>query len=247
MLDFSIVTIHLGPIPIHVWGLFVALGFVAATFLAVRWSNGTLVKQNDILDFAVWAIVSAFVGARVGHIIFYDFALYVQHPLDVFKVWEGGLSSFGGFVGALIAGAIFTWHRKIPFIAFSDVFLRALPFGMAIGRIGCYLTREHPGVPCSGVLCVAFPDGVRRLDLGLTEAIFALVIGFSTYALRRLLVRPGATTAFVLIAYGVGRFILDNFRVADARYLTLTPAQWGSAAFVALGLFMVYRIFRSRR
>ncbi|MDO8462929.1 MAG: prolipoprotein diacylglyceryl transferase [bacterium] len=237
---------HLGPIPINIWGLFVAVGFLTATWLAVRLAPRYGMDPEHVLRVAMWAIVAGIIGARLGHVVFYEPAYYLAHPIDVLKVWEGGLSSFGGFLGAVIAVIIMLRVRPRQgtrsLLAWSDLLLLPLALGWCIGRIGCFSIHDHAGIPCDGFLCVPFPDGTRRLDMGLLDGLLALTIFAVAWLLRRRLhARPGTTTAFIVGCYGIGRFLLDFLRVSDTTYLGLTPAQYGSMVLVGVAVATMVR------
>ncbi|MDO8425634.1 MAG: prolipoprotein diacylglyceryl transferase [bacterium] len=260
--NWYLVQLHLGPIPVNVWGLFVAAGFLVGTWLAVRLAPRAGIAQKDVVDVAVWAMVAGMLGARLGHVLLYDPAYYLADPLAILRIWEGGLSSFGGFTGAVIAAWLFIRKHQTPplapprpissrggasfvrshiraLVSYTDLLLWPLMIGWFIGRLGCYAIHDHAGIPCNGYLCVPFPDGVRRLDMGVLDGLLALVIFLVAWPLRhRFAKRPGAMTAFVCIAYGLGRFTLDFLRVADATYLGLTPAQYGSVALVMGGAWL---------
>lgn len=237
--------IRIGPIPIHVWGLFVALGFIVGITLAVRSAARRGMNPKDVADFGTWVIFASIVGARMVHVLAYEPTYYLAHPLAVLRIWEGGLSSFGGFLGALLAAVWFVRRRKISFVRFSDALLIPFTFGWFIGRLGCYSTHLHPGIPCTGFLCVPFPDGTRRLDMGLLDGLLALAIGLLALALRRQLRIEGHTTAFVIGCYGVGRFFLDFLRVGDATYAGFTPAQYGSIILVVVSSVLILRAKRT--
>lgn len=239
--NWYLTTIWLGPIPIQVWGLFVALGFAVAIWLTVKRAPRVGVDPKDVIDAAALVLIAAFIGARLVHVFLYEPAYYLAHLGEIVKVWEGGLSSSGGFLGALLVVAWFVRRRRIAFLAFSDAVLGSLPIGYIIGRLGCHVTRMHPGPACANVLCVPFPDGVRRLDPGLLEVFLWAVIAVAVFAFRRRLVRTGVTTASVIGLYGVGRFFLDSLRIVDARYLGLTPAQYVSIALVIVGASLLWR------
>ncbi|MFH1099043.1 MAG: prolipoprotein diacylglyceryl transferase family protein [Candidatus Uhrbacteria bacterium] len=247
-MSMGITILHLGPIPIHVWGVFVVAGFFAAIALAAHRAPRVGIESARVIDASALAIIASLIGARLGYVFLYDFATYRTDIFAVFRIWEGGLASFGGIIGATL---VFLWyiHRhRIPIIRFSDIITGAMPVGWAIGRIGCFVTHMHPGVACQRWFCALFSDGVRRLDLGITEAVLWLCIAIATLALRQQLkAREGLTTAFVIGAYGFGRFFLDFLRVYDARYFGLTPAQYGSAIIlvVAFALFVHSRQHRA--
>ncbi len=240
--NWHLTTLWLGPIPIHVWGLFVAIGFAVAIWLAVRRAPRAGMEPTHVVDAAVWVIVAAFLGARLVHVFAYEPAYYFAHPNEIVRVWEGGLSSFGGFLGATLAGIWFVHRRRIALLRFSDLILGVLPFGFIIGRGGgCHVTRMHPGIATDRWFGVSFPDGVRRLDMGLLEAVLWVAIAIAAYVFRRSLAAEGRVTAFVMSSYGIGRFLFDFLRVGDATYFGLTPAQYGSAILMLVGVSLLAR------
>lgn len=236
--------LQLGPLPVYVWGLFVAFGFLIATFLTSRRAPRDGFSRNDVWDGALWLLVGGFLGARLLYVVeFWGF--YAGQPLEIFALWRGGLSSFGGFLGAVVALAWFVRRRQIPFRRYADLLAIHLPLGWFIGRFGCYSIHDHAGLPCTGALCVPFPDGSRRLDMGLIDGVGTLAVWFVMLAVARRQLRPGERTAALAIAYGIQRFALDFLRAGvgvDAgtpKYLSLTLAQYGSIALVVIGAVLI--------
>jgi len=240
--DWHLTTLWIGPVPIQVWGLFVALGFALAIILAVRRAPRFGINPVDVVDFSAWAIVAAFLGARLFHVLIYEYAYYLAHLDEIVRVWEGGLSSSGGFIGAAIAGVWFVHRRRIRLIAFADCIVGALPLGYAVGRLGCHFTRMHPGPTCSGgAFCFRFPDGALRLEMASLEIVLWIAIALAVAAFRKRLAGDGRVTALVIGWYGVGRFALDFLRVGDATYFGLTPAQYLSAVLTLIGIALFVR------
>ncbi len=246
---FSLTIIPLGPLHIQVWGLMVALGILAAVLVGSREAKRRGLNENDFVDFASWVALGALVGARLFFAYVYQPAAYLADPLRVLRVWEGGMSSFGGFFGAGIAALIFARVKKIPFAQFADVACYALPLGYGIGRIGCFLIHDHPGTLSHSLLAVRYPGG-SRLDHGLLLSL----VGFALFALFAWINRRRAdnrTRGFLwlfMVLYGGARFFLDFYRAwdlpgSDVRYFMLTPAQYGSALFAAVGAAMLWKTF----
>lgn len=230
--------------PFQTWGTFVALGIFAATYIAYRGASRRGFPKQEIWDLAFWIMLAAFIGARLGHVFFYDWEFFRSHPSEIIKIWHGGLSSFGGFIGAAIVGIAFIKKKKYDFYRYSDLVISGLPLGWAIGRIGCFLIHDHPGTLTHFLLGVKYPDGVRH-DLGLYDSINATLLALVLFMFRKSLGRyPGSVLAVVLIWYGVSRFFLDFLRAYDARYFYLTPAQYGSILFFILGSVLVGKILR---
>lgn len=233
--------IILGPITIQVWGLMIALGIIAATLMMRRLAKRYFLSYELLLDIQIWILVSSFFFARLFHIIFYNLDYYLVNPIDVFKLWQGGASSTGGFLGAVLAIWLFTKKRKISweqFLPYADVMAVSLWLGWGIGRIGCFLIHDHPGTLSHFVGAVNFPAGARH-DLGLYESIvgFALFITFILLFKKLVKKQWGLVALLSSLIYAIVRFFLDFLRAtditgADARYAHLTPAQWGMLVII---------------
>lgn len=239
---FRFTFIPLGPVHIQVWGLFVAAGMLTAAWLGAKKARERGLVADTFLDFASWIIVAALVGARLFHAIAYEPASYVADPWRIFRIWEGGMSSFGGFIGAALAALAFAKIRRIDFRRYADIAAYVLPLGYGIGRIGCFLIHDHPGTLSHFLLSVRYPGG-DRLDHGLLLSL----LGFAIFAWFVSIERKGkGEKGFLykfMVSYGMARFFLDFFRAwdlpgADTRYLFLTPAQYGALLVVALGIWL---------
>jgi phosphatidylglycerol:prolipoprotein diacylglycerol transferase len=149
-----------------------------------------------------------------------------------------GMSSFGGFAGGL-AGA-FLYFRRLgrPWLADADILTEALVVSWIFGRLGCSLVHDHLGAATSFPLGISFRGGTFH-DLGLYEFLFTLCVLVPALRLvRRRARRPGLCVATVCLLYAPVRFGLDFLRIADVRYLGLTPAQWGAMALGAYGTWL---------
>lgn len=245
---FQFELIYLGPITIYVWGIFVALGIIAGITFAYFFSKKYLLSGEVILDMAIWMLLGGFIMARVFHVLFYNPVYFVENPVEIIKVWHGGASSLGGFVGAGVSLWLFAKKRRFSFkelLPYFDIGALGFWLGWGVGRIGCFLIHDHPGTLTHFVLGVKFPDGTR-FDLGLLESILGFILFIVFYLLFKKLIkiRFGLVAAYSIASYAVGRFLLDFLRAApdfpggDVRYLVLTPAQWGMLAVLA-GLTVV--------
>lgn len=252
---FRFTYIPLGPVHIQVWGLLVATGIVAATLVGRREAKRRGLDPEAFLDFASWIIVWALIAARLFHAFVYEPSAYLADPLKVFRVWEGGMSSIGGFIGAAAGALLFAKRRKIAFRAYADVACYAFPLGYGIGRIGCFLIHDHPGTLSHSLLAVQYPGGAR-LDHGLLLSL----VGFGLFALFAYLDRrreaaketEGRFLPLLMVSYGVIRFLLDFYRAydlagSDVRYFSLTPAQYGCLLLIAAGAYLLRRQPRSGR
>lgn len=241
----TLYTIPLGPIEIQVWGLFVALGILTALALSARRLKKNGLNGDIAWSLGLWIILVSFIGARIFHIVFYEPQFYWENPLQIFALWKGGLSVIGGFLGALSAGIWYLGVKKLPFWEYATHVIFYLPLGLGIGRIGCALIHDHPGIPCSGACYLALngPDN-PQYDLGFLLSVSNFIL-FGIFLLldRKKRAQEFYPTIF-LVWYGLVRFFLDFLRtysgpVADARYFGLTPAQYVSLVFLVGGLFFL--------
>lgn len=244
---FRFTTIPLGPIQIQVWGLFVATGIVAAVLVGQKEARRRGLEAEQFVDFACWILVGALISARLFYAIAYESSVYLADPLKIFRVWEGGMSSFGGFFGAAI-GALWHAHRtKLSFLKYADVAAYVLPLGYGIGRIGCFLIHDHPGTLSHSLFAVRYPGG-DRLDHGLLLSLLGFALFAAFYVINRRYKGIGERGFLFLfmVCYGVVRFFLDFYRAwdlpgADTRYLQLTPAQYGCLFFIAVGVWGIIK------
>ncbi len=240
-------SINIGPVGIHVWGLFAAVGFIFGAAMASWQAQRRGLDSKIIFDILPWLILGGLVGGRLGHVLFYALPYYLEHPLEIFAVWEGGLSLFGGFIACLLIGIWYLRRRQVNFMAYADTLVFGLPFGLIFGRIGCFLIHDHPGTATHFFLGVKYPDGVVRHDHGLYEALLAVIMSAVFLYVARRPQSTGTYMAIFCIWYGLARFGLDFYRVADVRYAGLTPAQYLCLVLVATGVGIIVWIRAKRK
>lgn len=230
---FQYTVIPIGPLSIQVWGLFVALGIL--TSFGIIWKRAAKfgMEKEKALDLAFYLILFGLLGARLFHVFMYEPVYFWQNPLDAFKIWQGGMSSFGGIAGAISAFLFYYKKNKIgakEMIANADLFSFASLYGWLVGRLGCLMIHDHLGRQSNSWLAILTPDGAR-LETSLLE-ILALIPLAGLFALLTKRKLPDGFYFYALISYyGILRFILDFFRAtdistADTRLLGLTPAQY---------------------
>lgn len=246
---FEFTTIPLGPITLQVWGLLVALGILAGAWAAARMAVRRGQNPQIIWDLTGWVTIGAFVMARV-FMVLYEPGYYLNDPLEFFRVWHGGFSVMGGFLGATIAGIWFLRRKQVDVHAYADTAIFGLPLGLFIGRIGCFLIHDHPGTLTDFALGVKYPDGVRH-DHGLYLSINGLVLFLLFLWLARKNAKTGTYIVTFLIWYGTVRFFLDFLRatngpIVDTRYLSLTPAQYAAILMVGGGVWFYRKTLMSR-
>jgi phosphatidylglycerol:prolipoprotein diacylglycerol transferase len=193
-----------------------------------------------------WTIVGGIAGAHLFSLLFYFPEKLLANPVTILRVWED-ISSFGGMIGGMLGAGLFFLIRageneRRQALAYLDVIAFVFPVSLAIGRFGCALAHDHPGTTTTFPLAIRLPSGTAFHDLGLYEFLFLALVMVPAFALldRRRRRAGFFLTAFATIYLPV-RFGLDTLRVADARYLGLTPAQWTCAFVLATLPFVAIR------
>lgn len=232
-------TIELGPLTLQVWGLFVALGFLLGAIMAVRLAKQRGQDPKVIYELLPWLIFAGIIGGRLGYVVFYDLPYYLSHPLEIFALWNGGSSIFGGLMACFLVAMMFFKKSQLDAMHYSDTMLFGLPFGIILGRVGCFLIHDHPGTATNFFLGTRYPDGIVRHDLGLEEALLMIVLSGCFVVLARKPRPVGTYAAAFCVFYGATRFCLDFYRLVDVRYLGLTPAQYLCLALMAIGIAIV--------
>ncbi len=238
---------QIGPVPVQVWGFFVALGMVVGTWMLIRALHGK-VKEEQVMDLALWLVIGGIIGARIAHVALYEPGYYVANPAELFKIWHGGLSSFGGFIGSFVSALIYKRTKGkewMKVIQWPDILsLGTIPFLSAwmIGRVGCVMIHDHPGVACDCFLALNNPQKGPILDMALLEIVGLLPLLLFFIFTRKQQRFAAVRFPILLIYYGILRFILDFYRVIDATYLGLTPGQYISVGMVVSGMVYIGKV-----
>jgi len=234
---FTLIQLHLGPIAIQAWGLFVTLGFVVGGAVASWLTKRRGLKPEVVWDMLGWLLLSSMVFGRVFFVLFYYPGYFIERPLEVFAIWQGGMSMMGGLFGAALVAIIYFKRKKLDWFQYSDAIIFGLPIGYAIGRIGCFLIHDHPGIPTSFFLGVQYPDGIIRHDLGLYEIFVGLIL-FLIFLAWQKRAKVGFFLSTFLIGYGVARLLLDFLRLDDPRFAFLTAGQYFGLLLLAGGILV---------
>jgi phosphatidylglycerol:prolipoprotein diacylglycerol transferase len=239
------------PPSIKPFGTLVALGVYVGSIVAARHARQRGLDDKKMSDVVFWVVGIGFIGGHVLDAIFYHPRHILQDPFYIIKLWDG-LSSYGGFIGAIAGALLWQWRKKLPVLPYIECVNSAFPLAWVFGRSGCSTVHDHPGMLSDAWFAVQWPmpnGGVTgRLDLGLIEMVLTIPLAVSFLVLwRRKPVRPiGFYSGWMCVAYAPVRFLLDFLRETDAnggdlRYAFLTPAQWACFGLFAIGLYMLHR------
>ena len=172
-------------------------------------------------DLISYIIISIILGGRIGYVIFYNFSYYLNNPIDVFKIWEGGMSFHGALIGIIIGTYFFSKKIKINMFFFLDVIASVAPLGIFFGRIANFINSELIGKPSDFFWSVIFPkiDMVPRHPSQLYEAIMEGIVLFSiliTVILKKN-IKIGMCSGLFMILYGIFRIFAEQFREPDVQ------------------------------
>ncbi|CAM4110190.1 prolipoprotein diacylglyceryl transferase [Paracoccus yeei] len=235
---------------IHLFGLSFSLRWYALAYLVglivgwriivglmrrpALWGGRTPMRPEQAEELLTWVVLGVVLGGRLGFVLFYEPGYYLANPGQILKLWQGGMSFHGGFLGVVVAAWIYCRRHGVPALGLADALAVATPIGLGLGRVANFINAELWGRPtdlpwgvvfpgeaaqdCPGVsgLCARHPSQLYEAGLEgvvLAAVLFLLVRGG---ALRR----PGLVLGVFLAGYGLSRFVVEFFRQADAQFIT---------------------------
>ena len=235
------------------------------------WAGEPPLTPEQVERLLTWIILGVILGGRLGYVLFYDLPTYLADPLQIVRVWEGGMAFHGGFAGVVIAAIWFCRREKIPMLSLGDLLAVATPVGLMLGRLANFVNAELWGRPTDlpwGVIfpgaaaqtcgelvgvCARHPSQLYQAALeGLLLALVLFWLGFR----RGWFKRPGALMGVFLVGYGLARFVVEFFRQPDAQFVSegnpvglavhwggygLTMGQLLSLPMIAVGLWFAFR------
>ncbi len=208
--------ITLGPLHLRTWGMLVGLGILAGAYLTVRLARSRGIPEDRVWTLTIVVAVAGVLGSRVLWALQPDLiGETIAHPLRLISIWEGGLTFIGGLLAAVAAAVVYLRRAGLPILRMADVAAPGLGLGLAIGRVGCFLTGLHPGRPTSLPWGIDYLGAVRH-PIPLYESTLGLVLLVVGLLLLRRRVAPGATALVVVVGYLIGRSLLDLLRAGAA-------------------------------
>ncbi len=262
----------------YIAGILIAwrLAIVALRRPALWHDNSPPLTTQQFEDLLTWIIVGIILGGRLGFVLFYQPAYYLQNPIEILKVWQGGMAFHGGLIGVVLASLIFAQRHGIPKLPLADLVAHGVPPGLLLGRLANFVNAELWGRPSELPWAVIFPGAAAQdcpdviglcarhpsqlYEAALEGLLLGLLLLWLVYR-RGGFHRPGLITGVFLAGYGLSRFIVEFFRQPDAQFVSpgnplglawhidgygLTMGQLLSLPMIALGLWFVLRSGRTK-
>ncbi len=234
----SFISWEIEPLTIQSFGVMMAIGFLAILYIVTLEAKRKGLSKDHLYNLAFWSLVGALVGSRIPYVLF-NWDQFSGDLLGIFKIWEGGLMFFGGFILALIFSIIYVRSKKLNFWRYADAAALSLPLGHAFGRIGCILgDGGHVGKITTMPWGVLVNGELRHLT-ALYSVIYLFLIFGILFLIRKRKVFDGFIAAMYLVFYGVARFLME-FTREEMLYFGLDLPQWICILMVVLGLGFIY-------
>ncbi|MBX3616204.1 prolipoprotein diacylglyceryl transferase [Nitrosomonas sp.] len=241
------VAISLGPLSIHWYGLMYLLGFALFILLGryrIKHYPHVTFTYEMLDDALFYGMLGVVLGGRLGHVLFYQFGYYLEHPLQTFAIWEGGMSFHGGFLGVFVAMMMLARKYNLSWLAVTDFVIPLIPPGLAAGRIGNFINGELWGRTTDAPWGMVFPyvDELPRHPSQLYQFALEGLLLFIIIWIYSSKPRPtGAVTGMFMIGYGVFRSIAEFFREPEDGFmgvltLGVTMGQWLSIPMILAGI-----------
>lgn len=256
--DIDPVALQLGPLAVRWYGLAYMAGFILG-LLTIRW----MIRRyrdypfgfDQIEGVFTYAVLGVVIGGRLGSIVFYNLDFYLEDPVQIFRIWDGGMSFHGGLIGVIAGVILFCRNKQLPLLAVADLVAIATPIGLFLGRIANFVNGELWGRVTSVPWGVVFPSPAAgplpRHPSQLYEAageglfLFAVLLAISVNA--RLRHSRGFAAGVFLAGYAIIRFLVEFTREPDASYIgILTRGQALSIPMLIVGAALILNAVRTR-
>jgi len=256
--QFDPIAFAIGPVAVRWYGLTYLLAFALFLMLGRLRANDAWrgMTKQDVDDLLFWGVLGVIIGGRFGYVLFYKPGYYLDHPLEAFMLWKGGMASHGGILGVLTVMWLWARARGKSFLKVADFVVPLVPLGLASGRLGNFINGELWGRaadPAVWPWAMVFPqanDGVARHPSQLYQlALEGVLLFVILWLYSRRQRAPGMVGAMFLIGYGVLRFIAEFAREPDIFLgllaMRLSMGQWLSLPMIALGVLLLVLFSRA--
>ena len=260
ILDINPIAFSVGPINVYWYGLAYMAGMVLGLFYALKIVDAKkencnlLITKKNIDEIFIWIVFGIIFGARFGYVIFYNFDFYLNNPLLILSLWEGGMSFHGGALGVIIAIISYSKYHKIPILETGDIVCAVVPIGLFFGRITNFINGELWGKETNLSWGVIFPNAgsnprhpSQLYEAGL-EGLALFIILFAL-VLSNGLKKRGLISGTFLFFYSFSRILVENFREPDLHigyiFLNITMGMILSLPFLIAGLILIFQSLKN--
>ena len=247
--NFDPVAFQIISFEIRWYSLAYILGIIIGWILCKKIFIKNLDINQKFDDYITYLIIGIIIGGRLGYVLFYNFNYYINNILDIFKIWQGGMSFHGGLLGIIVASILFAKKNNQDLFVYTDLVSLVAPIGIFFGRLANFINSELYGKVTEVPWAVTFVqvDNLSRHPSQLYEAFFEGIILFILllyFRNKNFLAKPGLISGLFLIFYSVFRFCIEFFRVPDEQigYLifNLSMGQIISLVFIMIGTILFY-------
>lgn len=247
------VLLEFGFIKIFTYGLLVATGFFTAILFAAHLGKKEGIDPQKIIDLCFYILISSLLGARILYIIVeYDY--FLDHPIEIFKFWKGGLVYYGGLILGVVVALIYMRKNQMPVWPVADIMAPSIAIGQAIGRWGCFFAGCCYGVKTDVPWAITFTDPNSLAPLGIPLHPTQIYLSINALVIFLILVWLGKRKSFdgqIIWAYGIlysiGRFIIEYYRGDDRGYAGIfSTSQFIGIFILAVSLAMLFALRRKQ-
>ncbi len=252
--DINPILVSLGPLKVHWYGLLFALGFIIG-FQIMQWIFQREHKNIEDLDKLLWfLLIGVIVGARLAHVIFYDPSYYFNNPIKILKIWEGGLASHGGAIGAMIGLYLFKRSKEYSYLWLLDRLAIPTALLATFIRTGNLFNSEIVGIPTTVPWAVIFErvDALPRHPTQVYEALsylFIFIVLFWLYKTTKIKDKAGMLFGILLSFVFIARLLIEFVKSKQEAYyseLWLNTGQLLSIPFILMGLLLIILAIRKK-
>jgi phosphatidylglycerol---prolipoprotein diacylglyceryl transferase len=248
------VLFSIGPLSVRYYGLFWVVGFIIGYFLLVYLAKRKelSITKDDIADLLMYGIIGTVLGARIFYVLVYNLPFYLDNPLEIFAIWNGGLAFHGGLIGGALAILYYTRKKKIDFYEIADIAVIPMALALALGRVGNFINGEVIGNVTNVQWGVKFPDAEGFRHPSQIYASFKnLLIFFTLWIIKDSKFPRGFMFWLFVVMYSTLRFIVGFFRAPDVQlgYILgpLTTGQVLNIIMLTVGAVFLYRVYRKNK
>lgn len=251
------VAFSIGPLSVHWYGIAYLLSFLGVWRMAIWQSKRpwSPVESDQVEDLIFYGALGVVLGGRLGYVFFYQFSRFLEDPLWLFKVWEGGMAFHGGLLGVIAALAIYAQRNRISFLDLGDFIAPLAPIGLFLGRIANFVGGELWGRATDGWWGMVFPRDALAVPRHPSQLYEAFLEGLVLFVVLMWLARrqraAGFLSGFFLLLYGTFRFIVEFAREPDSHLQDLlfdwmTRGQTLCLPMILVGGMLIFFSYKKR-